>query len=693
MELVVANFGFNAGSWRVERHPRFAADVTGDGVADIVGFGDAGVWVARNAGTGSFHPPQLAVTNFGFDAGGWRVGRHPRFLADVTGDGRADIVGFGNAGVWIALSNGDGTFQAPKLAVENFGYDAGGWRVERHPRVLADLLGGGRADIVGFGDAGVWTALSTGGGTFAAPKRVVDNFAYQVGGWRVERHPRVLADATGDGTADIVGFGNAGVWLARNQGNGTFLQARVRRNIWDLQATTPWDPVTLAYAKAVKAMQGRPITDPTSWEYQAAIHGRAGAQPPGSLWNECQHGGWYFLPWHRIYLYYFERIVRAEVIAQGGPADWALPYWDYDNPGQAKLPPAFREATMPDGSANPLLVTDRSPGWNVDRQLPASAVSSTAAMNLTAFTGTANAGGFGGGASSPAHFFSAHGELEFTPHGDVHVQIGGFMLDPDLAALDPIFWLHHCNIDRLWEVWLNRGGGRANPSDTAWLTQAFSMHDETGAQVALTCADVLDTLGSLEYSYQDVAEAMAVSPAEELRVSEAAAAEGEPELVGASDRALELTGTTTSIEVTIDQRALAGRSAEAGAPQRAYLNLEDIEAERTPGAVYEVYVRSGPETGGPSYYVGNVSFFGIEHMSPGGGSADEHGGFRRTFDITAQVAELRARGEWDDQRVDVTLRPVPPIPPTGGFTEAETRELADAAAIPVRIGRVSVFYG
>ena len=42
----------------------------------------------------------LVVNNFGYDAGGWRVDRHPRFLADTTGDGRADIVGFGNAGVY-----------------------------------------------------------------------------------------------------------------------------------------------------------------------------------------------------------------------------------------------------------------------------------------------------------------------------------------------------------------------------------------------------------------------------------------------------------------------------------------------------------------------------------------------------------------------------------------------------------------
>ncbi|MBN8712722.1 MAG: VCBS repeat-containing protein [Xanthomonadales bacterium] len=220
--LVLADLGYTAGGWRVDKHPRFLADLTGDGKADIVGFGDAGVWTALSNGDGTFQAPQLVLADFGYVAGGWRVNRHPRYLADLTGDGRADIVGFGDAGVWTALSNGDGTFQTPQLVVANFGYTAGGWRVTRHPRCLADLAGDGRADIVGFGDAGVWTALGNGDGTFQAPQLVLANFGYAAGGWRVNKHPRYLADLTGDGRADIVGFGDAGVWTALGNGDGTF---------------------------------------------------------------------------------------------------------------------------------------------------------------------------------------------------------------------------------------------------------------------------------------------------------------------------------------------------------------------------------------------------------------------------------------------------------------------------------------
>jgi hypothetical protein len=611
-------------------------------------------------------------------------------LADVTGDGRADIVGFGDAGVWVSLNNGNGTFAAPKLAVENFAYSAGGWRVERHPRFLADLTGDGRADIVGFGDGGVWVSRNTGGGTFAAPTRVVNNFAYSAGGWRVERHPRVLADLTGDGRADIAGFGDAGVWASINQGDGTFVKTYIRRSIWDLEAATAWDPVTLAYANAVKAMQARPLSDPTSWEYQAAIHGRSGPAQPGAVWNECQHGSWYFLPWHRMYLHRFENIVRAEVIAQGGPEDWALPYWDYDNPGQAQFPPAFRQPTMPDGSPNPLFVTQRGPGWNAGAQLPPTATSSTDAMATLTFT-PPPAPGFGGGITTPQHFFGAAGELEFTPHNIVHSLIGGFMGDPNRAALDPIFWLHHSNIDRLWAVWLGRGGGRADPTQSQWLTQSFTLIDEAGAKIPVRVDEILDTVGMLGYTYQDVAQAAARRAGAEA-VSGEPPAGREPEMVGASERAIELVGAPASVDVTLDRRAMAGRAAELreAEPSRVYLNLEDIEAEQNPAAAYEVFI-SGTGDATPQY-VGNVSFFGIEHVSAA--EADDGGhGFRRTFDITAKVERLQAQGGWDPDRLVVSLRVVAPIPPPEGFSGAQARELAAEQARPVRIGRVSVFYG
>ena len=85
------------------------------------------------------------------------VVKHPRFLGDVNGDGKQDIVGFAAGGVYVSLSTGS-NFTAPGLWVNNYGYNTGKWRVEKHPRFLADVNGDGKQDIVGFADGGVYVS-------------------------------------------------------------------------------------------------------------------------------------------------------------------------------------------------------------------------------------------------------------------------------------------------------------------------------------------------------------------------------------------------------------------------------------------------------------------------------------------------------------------------------------------------------
>jgi hypothetical protein len=146
----------------------------------------------------------------------------------VNGDGKADIVAFGQDGVWVSLATGDGSFAAPKLVLDDFGASAaaGGWSSQsQYPRELADVNGDGMADIVAFGQDGVWVSLATGGGNFAAPKLVLDNFGASsaAGGWSSDsQFPRVLGDVNGDGRADIVGFAYNGVWVAHGNTSGGF---------------------------------------------------------------------------------------------------------------------------------------------------------------------------------------------------------------------------------------------------------------------------------------------------------------------------------------------------------------------------------------------------------------------------------------------------------------------------------------
>ena len=120
------------------------------------------------------------------------------------------------------------------------------------------------------------------------------------------------------------------------------------------------DPRKLAsLRRGVKKMRELDSKDPRSWVFQANIHWRPffpvyvwkranqGADPaqqlfrddPGftpepNVFNQCPHGNWWFLPWHRAYLYYFERVLRW---AAEDPT-LTLPYWDYSDPEQRELP-------------------------------------------------------------------------------------------------------------------------------------------------------------------------------------------------------------------------------------------------------------------------------------------------------------------------------------------------------------------
>jgi tyrosinase len=466
----------------------------------------------------------------------------------------------------------------------------------------------------------------------------------------------------------------------------------------EVRALPAGDPTLTAYAEGVRAMKARSATDPTSWAYQAAIHGTH-ASPLEPLWNQCRHGTWYFVAWHRMFVYYFERIVRAAIVELGGPADWALPYWDYGRNGEyAKLPNAFRE---PADASNPLYVQQRVPAINAGGELSPRVTTDTFARSRPHFTGATE---FGGGITSPVReFWKQTGRLEATPHNDVHAAIGGeegWMNDPEQAAEDPIFWLHHTNIDRIWALWISEG--HTNPTDNRWTEQRFEFYDVTGLIASKSPAEVLDTVADLGYTYDQLSGAQAPPPspvkiAIEPQATVPPPKPPEPHLVGATAETVTLVGNTAHIPVAIDARARDEALAHIVEPshRRIFLNIEDVEADRNPGSVYGIYVNAPPKASLDElalHHAGNLSFFGIERARDP--RDDEHAhGLRVSMDITELVEQLKARGQWDDGHLQVTLHPIEVIPP--GASEQPPDEAAEGPGEdpPVHIGRVSVSFG
>ena len=235
--LVYNGFGASdaAGGWTNDStYPRTVADVNGDGRADLIGFGAAGVYVSLGQANGTFGATNLALNGFGASdsGGGWSsVDRFPRQIADVNGDGRADIVGFGGNGAYVSLGQADGTFGSTILGIAGFGYSAagGGWASDdTYPRRVADVNGDGYADIVGFGSGGAFVSLSQGDGTFASPVLAIASYGASdaAGGWTSnDRFVRTIADVDGDGLGDIVGFGGDYTYVSYGGSDFTQVQA------------------------------------------------------------------------------------------------------------------------------------------------------------------------------------------------------------------------------------------------------------------------------------------------------------------------------------------------------------------------------------------------------------------------------------------------------------------------------------
>ena len=189
--------------------PRMLADVDGDGKADIVGFrAGKGVYVALSTGSGFDNSSQWANA-FGQSS----QDQYPRLVADVNGDGQADIVLFHpEKGVRVALSSGNGFGMASRWSIQFKSYSS----QNQYPRMLADVDGDGMADIVGFDPGeGVQVALSTGS-AFSPPSRWHRWFRWS----NQDEAPRMMADVDGDGRADIVGFQpGVGVKVALSTGS------------------------------------------------------------------------------------------------------------------------------------------------------------------------------------------------------------------------------------------------------------------------------------------------------------------------------------------------------------------------------------------------------------------------------------------------------------------------------------------
>jgi len=391
-----------------------------------------------------------------------------------------------------------------------------------------------------------------------------------------------------------------------------------------------------------------------------------------------------------------------------------LPYWNYFKPQQADLPPAFASKDWPDGQGdNPLFVEQRYGPGNDGHVFVDLNFVNLKAMTEPDFTGVASGGsrGFGGIDTGFMHGGRMHGRLEQQPHDNVHGLVGGadpqdgtlpgLMSDPDTAGLDPIFWLHHANIDRLWQVWRQNPASHVDPTVSTWMKgpasvgqRIFSMPMPNGVPpFDYTPGDMIN-LAKLGYTYDDLSPVATFQPLARLLAlgmpAAAADAIGGPgvmpsgknvELVGASQESLRVEGNEVRTTVQLDpgvRRKVSASLASAAdlsapgpnvAPDRIFLNLENVRG-LADSTVFQVYVgvpRAAAAAPQPEQLAGSVGLFGVRKASAASG---EHAGQGLSFalEITDIVDALHLNSALDVDSLHVRIVPASPVPEAAKIT-------------------------
>jgi tyrosinase len=439
---------------------------------------------------------------------------------------------------------------------------------------------------------------------------------------------------------------------------------KVRRDVMDLPDS---DPFFAKYAQAVEAMHAD--TAGRNWLTQAKIHA-----------DQCRHGGIQFLHWHRHYLVFFERICGVLI----GDPDFALPYWNWTK-NTGKMPDPFYD--LP--SLN--VETWNDPGQYVGAMW--GPVDTVAGRGLARGQGLQSDPIRGGSFTqqtinnirnlTDAGLFRRR--LEGSPHNDGHVVSGALPgatghIGSGLSPLDPVFWLHHCMVDRLWAEWQSLGN--VTPDPGASYTGFF---DGDGSPVDTDTAAAMDTL-PLGYTYDILTQAPRAQPGGDLLdllssdQLEQGMVEGQPAVVGAgATDETTIPEVETPIPVSVPglaselQRIRVFRQSRGPENsgfgiegRRLFANFSSVMAPEAPSDILvNVFVNCpylSPNTPfNDPHYAGTFSFFGR--------MAGMDHGTEITIDVTEPVRTLFNEGRLEGDQFTVQLMAVPAVP--GGESSAK----------------------
>ncbi|ESY92765.1 tyrosinase family protein [Mesorhizobium sp. LNHC229A00] len=438
--------------------------------------------------------------------------------------------------------------------------------------------------------------------------------------------------------------------------------ARVRRNA---STMAPTDPFFSDYAQAVEAMHQLPVSDQRNWRNQALIHIR-----------HCTHGVSDFTHWHRWYVSYFEQICSKLI----GKPDFALAYWDWEE-SKSKVPDPFFDLPKLNVVQWNDQSNEQSDNWGPGRVTTIGARGIARAQTMTSIPQFANSflKTTLDSIRGQPDFEIFTGLLEGQPHGNAHVAVGSLHgarghMGSGMSSLDPIFWLHHCNIDRIWAEWQANG----NTSDDPKNTYPDSFYDADGKPVGSKTSTGALSLGSFDYIYDTIEPTVIGQISEKLDLQKFDAGGNSmmaklnlttPASIGSGaspgpalpniERAVDVK-VTDLVQALSEVRVFLApeTSLKAIEPSRIVARLEGVETPQNTDIAVGVFVNCPyltPETPSDDKLCAGVfSFFGP------GGPHGHHGGPRNVYiDLTDALRSVASQGRLAGNGFKVQLMAVP----------------------------------
>ncbi|CAN0843716.1 Polyphenol oxidase, chloroplastic [Linum grandiflorum] len=425
------------------------------------------------------------------------------------------------------------------------------------------------------------------------------------------------------------------------------------------------------YKLAIQRMKCLPADDPRSFVQQARVHC---AYCNGSYVqaNDVEKGlqvhfSWFFLPFHRMYLHFYERILGSLI----DDPTFALPFWNWDHEDGMDIASMFVDPESPiySGRRNQIHMPPNKPidlRWDrvTENKPTQQIVDENYTMIYTRMVSGAKrrveffGAKYRAGDPTPQRPTSGASELL---HNMAHLWVGTAIppgttqLGEDMgnfysAGRDPLFYVHHCNVDRLWNVWKTIGQYRFDFDDYDYLNTSFLFYDENKDLIKIKVKDVLDNT-PMRFDYEDRPlpwrnSAPTPTPANAARTATSSVFGGT--LTSLSSFPVELNKV---ISVMVP-RPKTGRTLREKVATSEILVVEGIEIDADRVVNFDVVVNDDPDNpSGPSRSEWAGNFLNVPHVH-------DHGGKKFVSDLRMDITDLLgAIGAENDTEVRVTLVP------------------------------------